>query len=154
MWPLIIVGAVVAALVVTSNGSILKNVFQPFQAPPGAGGPGGKSPPLGRNPGGFGPPNYNLGSPFTSPDATLQTIDGSLIVANRALGFLGNLVDYTGSSPADSEYPVTPAPVMVPGPQITPDAPANIYQQDFTTPDVSSYTDPSAGGNYTDSLGI
>jgi hypothetical protein len=104
MGPLIVVGAVVAFILVSSGvdlGNMLKLNFG-TKSPPGPGTTPAKAA-KGRKVAGFSPTGAGTTQP--SPNSTLATVQQGVVVANQALGFFQNLADYI-SSPSDSEYPV------------------------------------------------
>lgn len=128
--PFLIIGGVLALVLLSDKIPLFQGLFNPTNSPVGAGGPGQKQGKQGvKN---QSAPNPTLGSPGTSPNATLQTIEGAVAIANQALGHLKDLKTYTESdSDGDSEYPVT----QIPNPGYRP--PPIV----FTPINLSDYTD-------------
>ncbi len=110
--PYIIVGLVAVALLMSTQNRGA-NLFNPRKAPPAAPGPGAQT--LWQQlthqayPRGFSP--QGSGVTQGSPNSTLSTINGSVVIANNALGFLQQLDDYTNSYASDTEYQ-PPAPQL------------------------------------------
>lgn len=104
---IVLIAAAAGALLLLMSKGKTPDLFSARRAPPGAPGPSAQARnplsqllyPLGLSPQGSG---GNQGS----PNSTLTTVNGTMVVANNALGFFQHLGDYTGAPRTDSEYSV------------------------------------------------
>lgn len=132
------IAAVAAVLLLSKSQGV--NPLNPRRVGPAAPGPGAQSAgnvPVAGSTVTISPPNFTIGTGSGSPNSTLATINGGIVLANNALGMYDQVSgQYTNSDSNQSEYPIDDNPGFV-----GPPSDNNVNSLDYTQSGIDVQAD-------------